>query len=260
MAGSKPSFYLSKRQIYVTLNSKYSSIMFKEGDGSMAGFLVGMNTSYNGIHPVDKQMDAPGNPQGNKEAEEAGKISKGEREPREERLPWADKAQKEDETPKDGFRRKEPGEECQTCKNRKYKDGSDENVSFKAAAHISPEAAAGRVRAHEGEHVANAYSKAAQKGGEVLSVSVRIETAVCPECGKNYVSGGTTSTKIRYPADSERAKEKGPQTDNQDKGTNRQQNVNPYSASQRQNQANAVRGKGFDYATRPLEEFEMERY
>ena len=28
---------------------------------------------------------------------------------------------------------------CQTCKNRKYQDGSDENVSFKAAAHISPE-------------------------------------------------------------------------------------------------------------------------
>lgn len=248
----------------------------------MAGFMVGINTSYNGIHPAEKQMDAPGSPQNNKEAEEAGKISKGEREPREERLPWADKTQKEEKEPQDGFRRKEPGEECQTCKNRKYKDGSDENVSFKAAAHISPEAAAGRVRAHEGEHVANAYSKAAQKGGEVMSVSVRIETAVCPECGKNYVSGGTTSTKIRYPADSEKAKEKSSPTD--DKGAsvegssanpaganrsrsganpytvNQRQNVNPYAASQRQNQANAVRGMGFNYATKPLEEFEMERY
>ena len=38
-------------------------------------------------------------------------------------------------------------EECQTCKNRKYQDGSDEMVSFKSAAHISPQAAAGRVRA-----------------------------------------------------------------------------------------------------------------
>lgn len=28
--------------------------------------------------------------------------------------------------------------ECQTCKERKYIDGSDENVSFKAAAHIYP--------------------------------------------------------------------------------------------------------------------------
>ena len=44
--------------------------------------------------------------------------------------------------------------ECQTCKNRKYVDGSNEaNVSFKNAAHISPEAASSAVRAHEGQHV-----------------------------------------------------------------------------------------------------------
>ena len=30
--------------------------------------------------------------------------------------------------------------ECQTCKNRKYQDGSNENVSFKSASHISPPA------------------------------------------------------------------------------------------------------------------------
>lgn len=89
-------------------------------------------------------------------------------------------------------------EECQTCKNRKYQDGSDEMVSFKSAAHISPEVAAGRVRAHEGEHVANAYNKAAQKNGEVVYASVSIHTAVCPECGRTYVSGGTTNTAIRY--------------------------------------------------------------
>ena len=39
---------------------------------------------------------------------------------------------------------------------------------FKSAAHISPQAAAGRVRAHEGEHVSNAYDKAAQKNGTVV--------------------------------------------------------------------------------------------
>ena len=48
---------------------------------------------------------------------------------------------------------KKVGERCQTCESRKYQDGSNENVSFKAAAHVSPEAAAGAVRAHEGEHV-----------------------------------------------------------------------------------------------------------
>ena len=91
------------------------------------------------------------------------------------------------------------------------------------------------MRAHEQEHVANAYSEAAQKDGEVLSVSVRIQTAVCPECGKNYVSGGTTSTKIKYPAD-------------------------PYAENQRKLKENAVRGRSIDYAARPLEEFEMERF
>ena len=89
-------------------------------------------------------------------------------------------------------------EECQTCKERKYMDGSNENVSYKAAAHISPNASGAAVRAHEGEHVANAYDKAAENNGKVISASVSIHTAVCPECGRTYVSGGTTTTMIRY--------------------------------------------------------------
>lgn len=89
--------------------------------------------------------------------------------------------------------------ECQTCKNRKYIDGSDEaNVSFKSAAHVSPEAAASAVRAHEGQHVSNAYSKASENDGKVISASVRIHTAICPECGRSYVSGGVTNTQIKY--------------------------------------------------------------
>ncbi len=89
--------------------------------------------------------------------------------------------------------------ECQTCKERKYQDGSDEsNVSFQTAQHIDPSAAGAAVRAHEGEHVSNAYKKAAQDGGKVLQASVAIHTAVCPECGRVYVSGGTTTTKIQY--------------------------------------------------------------
>ncbi len=93
---------------------------------------------------------------------------------------------------------KKPGEECETCKKRKYQDGSDEMVSFKSAAHISPESAAARVRAHEQEHVSNAYKKAAENDGKVISASVSIQTAVCPECGRTYVSGGTTHTQIKY--------------------------------------------------------------
>lgn len=89
-------------------------------------------------------------------------------------------------------------EECETCKKRKYQDGSDEMVSFKSAAHISPESAAARVRAHEQEHVSNAYKKAATEDGKVIRASVSIHTAVCPECGRTYVSGGTTHTQIKY--------------------------------------------------------------
>jgi hypothetical protein len=88
--------------------------------------------------------------------------------------------------------------ECETCKNRKYQDGSDENVSFKSAQHISPEAAPARVRGHEQEHVANAYKKAAQEDGKVIQASVKIQTAVCPECGRTYVAGGLTTTQIMY--------------------------------------------------------------
>ena len=89
--------------------------------------------------------------------------------------------------------------ECETCNNRKYQDGSNEsNVSFKAAAHISPESAGSAVRAHEGEHVSNAYKKAAEGNGKVLQASVRLKTAVCPECGRSYVAGGETTTKIQY--------------------------------------------------------------
>ncbi len=94
--------------------------------------------------------------------------------------------------------RKSSPAECETCKQRKYQDGSDEMVSFKSAAHISPEASASRVRAHEQEHVSNAYKKAAQKDGKVLQASVSLQTAVCPECGRSYVSGGETTTQIKY--------------------------------------------------------------
>ena len=91
--------------------------------------------------------------------------------------------------------------ECATCASRMYQDGSDENVSFKSAAHVSPTAAGAAVRSHEGEHVSNAYKKAAMNNGKVMSATVSIHMAICPECGRSYVSGGTTSTSIKYYGD-----------------------------------------------------------
>lgn len=92
----------------------------------------------------------------------------------------------------------DPNHECETCKKRRYVDGSDEMVSFKSAQTVAPEAAASKVRAHEQEHVSNAYKKAAQNSGKVVRCSVAIHTSVCPECGRTYVSGGTTTTQIKY--------------------------------------------------------------
>ncbi len=130
----------------------------------------------------------------------------------------------EDGTKKIG--RKSSPEECQTCKSRKYQDGSDEmNVSFKNASHISPEAAAAAVRTHEGQHVKNAYAKAEQADGQVVSATVSIHTAVCPECGRTYVSGGTTNTSIKYPNES-----------------------NPYQQNKKSQDSLSLLGANLDYA------------
>ena len=114
-------------------------------------------------------------------------------------MPDADTGKKvtDPDSEKKAGRRSAP-EECETCKNRKYQDGFKRNVFFKAAAHVAPEAAGAAVRAHEGEHVSNAYTKAAKNNGKVINASVSIHTSVCPECGRSYVSGGTTNTMIRY--------------------------------------------------------------
>lgn len=88
--------------------------------------------------------------------------------------------------------------ECQTCKERKYQDGSnDPGVSFKTPTNVAPEQAATAVRGHEQEHVVREQAKAQREDREVVSQSVTYHTAICPECGKTYVSGGTTRTTTR---------------------------------------------------------------
>lgn len=85
--------------------------------------------------------------------------------------------------------------ECQTCKNRKYQDGSnDPGVSFKTATRLTPEQAATAVRGHEMEHVSHEQARAEREGRKVVRQSVTIHTGICPECGDVYVSGGTTRT------------------------------------------------------------------
>ncbi len=85
--------------------------------------------------------------------------------------------------------------ECQTCKNRRYRDQSDDSgVSFQTASHIDPSAAYSAVRSHENEHVARNRTQAEQNGQKIAYQTVTINRAICPECGRSYVSGGVTHT------------------------------------------------------------------
>ena len=88
--------------------------------------------------------------------------------------------------------------ECQTCKERKYQDGSDDpGVSYQTPTNIAPELAASAVRGHEQEHVVREQAKAKREDREVVSQSVTLHTDICPECHKVYISGGTTRTTTR---------------------------------------------------------------
>lgn len=86
-------------------------------------------------------------------------------------------------------------EKCQTCEKRKYQDGSDDmGVSFQTPTRVAPEAAASAVRGHEQEHVVREQAKAEREGRRVVSQDVILHTDICPECGRVYISGGTTRT------------------------------------------------------------------
>jgi len=89
----------------------------------------------------------------------------------------------------------EPSGSCQTCESRRYVDKSDDpSVSFQTPGKISPNMSAAVVAAHEREHVVNERSKAHRQGREIINQTVTLTYDCCPECGKSYVSGGTTRT------------------------------------------------------------------
>lgn len=115
--------------------------------------------------------------------------------------------------------------ECQTCKSRKYMDVSnDANVSFQTPTHISPGASYAAVSSHEQEHVSNAVSEGSKPGNQLVSSSVTLKMAVCPECGTPYVAGGVTHTTMRS-----------------------YENVsNPYESSRKSLEGSVLRGMNFD--------------
>ena len=149
-------------------------------------------------------------------------------------LPGQEEKDAEDETALDGKTAQgaesaqkalEEGQ-CETCESRKYQDGSDDmGVSFQTPTNIKPEQAASAVRGHEMEHVYREQAKASREGRKVVSQNVTMHTEICPECGKSYVSGGTTRTVTK--ADTDNAAQ---QQDLARQNEERQKTRTPFSA------------------------------
>lgn len=109
-----------------------------------------------------------------------------------------DEGQKTDAAGKNASAKKADNGACETCKSRKYQDGSnDAGVSFKTPGHIAPENAAAKVLSHEQEHINIAMNEAKAEDKELISHSIRIYSATCSECGKSYVAGGEAKTTMR---------------------------------------------------------------
>jgi hypothetical protein len=47
---------------------------------------------------------------------------------------------------------------------------------------------------HEMEHVNHEQARAQEEDRTIVAQYVQIHTAVCPECGRTFVAGGTTTT------------------------------------------------------------------
>ena len=98
----------------------------------------------------------------------------------------------------------EPQGACTTCQNRRYVDQSDDaSVSFQTPTKINPSMAAAAVASHEQEHVRNEQARAQREGRDIINQSVTLHYDFCPECGRNYVSGGTTRTTSVSRSDSD---------------------------------------------------------
>ncbi|MDR0424927.1 MAG: hypothetical protein LBH39_05670, partial [Clostridiales Family XIII bacterium] len=141
------------------------------------------------------------------EAQNAMNLEKPSMVPEEENVAYRRAEDADEEKKRRGNKKKNGGDahECQTCKSRRYKDVSDDpSVSFQTPTKLSNAEAGPAVRAHEQQHVTHEQDRADREGREVVSQNVVIHYAVCPECGKSYVAGGTTTTVTRAATESEK--------------------------------------------------------
>lgn len=88
----------------------------------------------------------------------------------------------------------EPSTGCQTCASRVYQDGSgDSGVSYQGAKGMPSSLSGIYVASHEGEHATREAAKAQKEGDIITQKKVTVEMACCPDCGRMYAAGGTTT-------------------------------------------------------------------
>ena len=89
----------------------------------------------------------------------------------------------------------EPKTECKTCSSRRYVDkSSDASVSYQTPTKLNPSTAAMAVASHEREHIVNQRAAAERGDRDIVSQTITINYAVCPECNIMYPSGGVART------------------------------------------------------------------
>jgi hypothetical protein len=153
-----------------------------------------INTTQNNYISPNKNGTTPSQI----ESQNALRLEKSSLVPENEEVAYR-RAEDADENKDRRGKKKRPDDyECQTCKERRYQDiSNDSSVSFQTPTKLDRGEAAYAVRAHEQEHVSHEQARAAREGREVVSQNVVIHYAVCPECGRVYVAGGTTTTATR---------------------------------------------------------------
>ena len=89
--------------------------------------------------------------------------------------------------------------------------------SFQTPTRVDPDQAASAVRGHEMEHVYREQAKAERENRKVVSQTVTMHTEICPECGKSYVSGGTTRTVTKADTENDFQQDLARQNDEENK-------------------------------------------
>lgn len=172
---------------------KFNASYMKHGSDNQDKYGMDRNTALSALEDSDYNIDGT-----LKDEVKANAVFGAQEDKQAKDNPFTEADESKQSRGKDGFEKDPPDCQCETCRRRRYQDGSDDSgVSFQSPTKMSPSKAQYMVKSHEMEHVRREQMSAKQEGRVVVSQSVRIKTATCEECGKLYVAGGETVTVTR---------------------------------------------------------------